>query len=60
MKTRMTISVLLFLSMFGSAVAQTQAPAASQSAQPTIDPQKEQLIRHLLDLMHVQTIDGRR
>ena len=58
MKTRMTISVLLFLSMFGSAVAQTQAPAASQSAQPTIDPQKEQLIRHLLDLMHLnQTME---
>jgi hypothetical protein len=58
MKTRMTISVLLFLSMFGSAVAQTQAPAASQSAQPTIDPQKEQLIRHLLDLMQLnQTME---
>jgi uncharacterized protein len=54
MKVLVTIVMLFIVAMAGPAVAQTKAPPASQNSQPAIDPQKEQLIRHLLDLMHVQ------
>jgi hypothetical protein len=37
----------------GLARAQAQTPAPAQNAPAAIDPQKEQLIRHLLDLLNL-------